>query len=189
MWGRMWSSGRSSDGGENPKSELCVRADGARKRAARRWTNQGLEPPASLLRRETDNYDRLHGRTPSSAAGSSSAATSSSTAALLPVKKEWADEPEDRELVAVKKEPAEIARQGIVGPEDFVCDDVDAVATAIDERILREDAVRHRQDEELEDLMLKQAVAASSTMKEKEDEWRRIREEVRMKLIDLVCYD
>ena len=54
MWGRMWSSG----GGGDPERERCVRADGARKRTARKWTNQGLEPPSRLLRRETEEYDR-----------------------------------------------------------------------------------------------------------------------------------
>ncbi|KAE8817305.1 ABC transporter B family member 25 [Hordeum vulgare] len=106
MRGRMWSSGHSSDGGSDPKRERCVRADGARKHAARRWTNQGLELAASLIRRETDEYDLVHERTPSSATGSSSSATSSSATTLLPVKREWVNEPKDRELVAVKQEPS-----------------------------------------------------------------------------------
>ncbi|KAE8770814.1 CDPK-related protein kinase [Hordeum vulgare] len=74
---------------------------------------------------------------------------------LLPVEREWADESEDRELVALKQEPEEIARCGVIGPEDFVGDDVNAVATAIVERSLREEAERRRQEKELKDLMLK----------------------------------
>ena len=64
--------------------------------------------------------------------------------------------------------------------------DVDAVATAIAERSLREEAERRRHDEELEDLLLQQAVAANLAAKDKDDEWRRIREEQREKYIDLV---
>ncbi|KAE8783471.1 CDPK-related protein kinase [Hordeum vulgare] len=131
----MWSSGRGGD----PERERCVRANDARKHAARRWMNQGREPPSSLLRRETEEYDRRHGRTPSSAAGSSSVVGSSSAmrgggvsgAVLLPVKRKWVDEPEDRELGAVKQGPEEIARRGFVGPEDYVGDDVHAVAAAM----------------------------------------------------------
>ncbi|KAE8805844.1 hypothetical protein D1007_17990 [Hordeum vulgare] len=98
---------------------------------------------------------------------------SSSTATLLPVKREWADEPEDRELIAVKQEQEEIARRGIV----------------IAERSLHEEAESRYQDEELEYLMLKQAVAASSVAKEKDNEWWRILEEQRAKFINLVSSD
>ena len=160
MWGRMWSSGR----GGALEREGPVRSDGARKRAARKWSNKGLEPPPTLLRHETEEYDRRHGHAPSSAAGSSSAArsshaasSSSSGASLLPVKREWSEEPEEIEVVAVKQEPEEIERRGVVGPEDFVAD-VDAVAAAIAERSLREEAERRRHDEELEALMLQQTV-------------------------------
>ena len=41
-------------------------------------------------------------------------------------------------------------------------------------------------DDELEDLILKQTVAANLATKDKDDEWRRIREEQREKFIDLV---
>ncbi|KAE8787190.1 ABC transporter B family member 25 [Hordeum vulgare] len=112
-----------------------------------------------------------------------------SSAALLPVKREWADEPEDRELVAVKQEPKEIARRGVVGPEDYVGDDVDAVATAISERSLHEETEGRRHDKELEDLVFKQAVATNLTAKDKDDGWRRIRGEQREKFIDLVSSD
>ena len=47
---------------------------------------------------------------------------------LLPVKKEWSEEPED--FVPVKeepKEPAPLGRHRIIGSEDYIAD-VDAVA-------------------------------------------------------------
>ncbi|KAE8805068.1 ABC transporter B family member 25 [Hordeum vulgare] len=186
MWGRMWSSGHSSDGGDDPEREQCVHADGARKRAARRWTNQGLEPSSSLLRRVTEEYNRRHGRTPSSAAGSSSAGEEASSVALLPVKREWTDELEDRKPVVVKHEPEEIVRRGVVGPKDYVGDDVDAVAAAIIERSLRDEAERRRHNEELEDLPFKQAVATNLAVKDKHDKWQRIRGEQRKMFIDIV---
>ncbi|KAE8801816.1 CDPK-related protein kinase [Hordeum vulgare] len=108
MWGRIWSSGRGSDnrscGGNDPERERRIRSDAARKREAKRWTNHGLSPPPNFLVRETEEYDRRHGRTPSSAAGSSSStlgaysyagSSSSSGARLLPVKRQWSEEPED----------------------------------------------------------------------------------------------
>ena len=103
-----------------------------------------------------EEYDRRHGllRSPSSAAGSSSAARGRFGAALLPVKREWSEEPEEIELIAVKQEPEEIECRGIVGSEDLVAD-VDAVAAGIVERSLREEAECRRHDEELEHLILK----------------------------------
>ena len=101
------------------------------------------------------------------------------------MKREWSEEPEEIEVVAVKQEPEEIERRGVVGPEDFVAN-VDAVAAAIAERSLCKEAERRSHDEELEDLILKQAVAANLVVKEKDDEWRRIREEQRQKFINLV---
>ncbi|KAE8771397.1 CDPK-related protein kinase [Hordeum vulgare] len=106
-----------------------------------------------------EEYDRRHGRTPSSTVGSSSAArdysyarsSSSSGARLLPVKRQWSEEPEDVEFVPVKEEPEELGRRGVVGPEDFVAD-VDAVAAAIAERSVHEEAERRRHDEKIEDL-------------------------------------
>ncbi|KAE8798999.1 CDPK-related protein kinase [Hordeum vulgare] len=193
MWGRMWSSGRGSTsrsrGGNDPERKRRVRSDAARKRGAKRWTNRGLSPRPSFLVRETEEYDRRHGRTPSSAAGSSSAAraysyagsSSSSAARLLPVKRKWSEEPEepeDVEFVPVKEEPEELGRRGVVGPEDFVAD-VDAVTAAIAERSMHEEAERRRHDEKIEDLQWRQAVEANLAAKVKDDEWRRIREEQR----------
>ena len=165
MLGRMWSSGRGSgsrSGRErDPERERRVRSDGARKRGARKWTNRGLSPAASFRIREREEYDRRHSRTPSSVASFSSAARSSyagssscSGAGLLRVKREWSEEPDDFEFVPVKEEPEELGRRGVIGPEDFVAD-VDAVAAAIAERSLREEAERHRHHQELEDLIFK----------------------------------
>nr|XP_020175047.1 uncharacterized protein LOC109760651 [Aegilops tauschii subsp. strangulata] len=81
-----------------------------------------------------------------------------------------------------------IGSRGVVGPEDFVAD-ADAVAAAIAECSLREEAERRRHQEELEDLMFQQAVAANLAAKEKDDEWRRIREEQKEKYIDLGSFD
>ncbi|KAE8780803.1 abc transporter b family member mitochondrial [Hordeum vulgare] len=72
------------------------------------------------------------------------------------MKREWADELEDRELVDVKQEPEEIARRGIVGPDDYVGGDVDTT------------------------------VVTNLAAKEKDDEWWRIREEQKQKFINLV---
>ncbi|KAE8791204.1 CDPK-related protein kinase [Hordeum vulgare] len=202
MWGRIWSSGRGSGSrsgdGNDPERERRVRSDAATKRGAKRWTNRGLSPLPSFLVRETEEYDHLHGRTPSSAAGSSSStpgaysyagSSSSSDARLLPMKRQWSEEPEEtedveEELVPVKEEPKELGRRGVVGPEDFVAD-VDAVAAAIAERSLHEEAERRRHDEKIEDLEWRQAVEANLAAKAKDGEWRRIREEQRAMYIDL----
>ncbi|KAE8813645.1 CDPK-related protein kinase [Hordeum vulgare] len=199
MWGRIWSSGRGSGsrsgGGNDPERERRVRSNVARKRGAKRWTTHGHSPSPSFLVRETEEHDRRHGRTPSSAAGSSSStpgaysyarSSSSSDARLLPVKRQWSEEPEDveEELIPVKEEPEELGRRGVVGPEDFVAD-VDAVAAAIAERSLHEAAERRRHDEKIEDLEWRQAVEANLAAKANDDEWRRIREEQRAMYIDL----
>ncbi|KAE8779706.1 CDPK-related protein kinase [Hordeum vulgare] len=80
------------------------------------------------------------------------------------------EEPEDRKLVAVKQEPEEIAYRGIVGPEDYIGNDVDAVADTIAEQSLCEEAERRRHNEELKDLLFKQTVTANLIAKEKDDE-------------------
>ncbi|KAE8803718.1 CDPK-related protein kinase [Hordeum vulgare] len=181
----MWSSGRGSGsrsgGGSDPERERRVWSDAARKRGARRWTNRGMPPPASFRVRETEEYDRRQ-----VTAGSSSATGSSSSARLLPVKRQWSEEPED--VVAVKEEPKELGRRGVVGPEDFVAD-VEAVAVAIAERSLHEEAERRHHDEEIEDLQWRQAVEANIAVKAKDDEWWRIREEQKAMYIDLGSSD
>ncbi|KAE8795343.1 CDPK-related protein kinase [Hordeum vulgare] len=192
MWGHMWSSergsGSRSGSGNDPEGERLVRSDAARKCWAKRWTNHGLSPPPSFLVRETEEYDRRHGRTSSSAVGSSSAAracsyagSSSSSGA---VKRQWSKEPEDVEFVPVKEEPEELGRRGVVGQEDFVAD-VDAVVAAIAERSMHKEAERRRHDEKNEDLQWRQAVEANLTAKAKDDEWQRIRKEQRVMYIDL----
>ncbi|KAE8772154.1 ABC transporter B family member 25 [Hordeum vulgare] len=136
-----------------------------------------MSPPTSFRVRETEEYDRRH-----VAAGSSYDGSSSSSARLLRVKRQWSEEPED--VVAVKEEPEELGRRGVVGLEDFVAD-VDAIAAAIAERSLHEEAERRRHDEEIEDLQWRQAVEANLAAKAKDDEWRRIREEQKAMYIEL----
>ncbi|KAE8813581.1 ABC transporter B family member 25 [Hordeum vulgare] len=52
-----------------------------------------------------------------------------------------------------------------------------------------QEAERRHQDEWLEELLFKQAVAANLAAKDKDDEWRRIRKEQREKFIDFVNSD
>ena len=68
----------------------------------------------------------------------------------------------------------------MVGPEDYVAD-FDAIAAAIAQRSMREEAKRRHHAEELEALQWQQAVAAN----EKAEEWRRICAEQAAKYIDL----
>ncbi|KAE8772725.1 Jasmonate O-methyltransferase [Hordeum vulgare] len=63
-----------------------------------------------------------------------------------------------------QEEPEELGRRGVVRPEDFVAD-MDAVAAAIAERNLHEEAERRRHDEEIEDLKWRQAVEANIAAK------------------------
>lgn len=83
------------------------------------------------------------------------------------MKRQWSEESED--VVAVKKEPEELGRRGVVGPKDFVAD-VDAVAAAIAERSLHEEAEHRRHDEEIEVLQLRQAVETNLVAKAKDGE-------------------
>ncbi|KAE8817775.1 putative LRR receptor-like serine/threonine-protein kinase [Hordeum vulgare] len=135
----MWSSGRGSgsrSGCErDPERERRVRADDARKRGARRWTNRGMSSPTSFNRRETEEYDRRSASF-SSARSSYARSSSSSDAGFLPVKREWSDDEEEPEE---PKEPALLGRRGVVGPDDYAAD-FDAVAAAIAERSVREEA-------------------------------------------------
>ncbi|KAE8775922.1 CDPK-related protein kinase [Hordeum vulgare] len=78
------------------------------------------------------------------------------------------------------KEPAPLGLRGVVGHEDYVAD-FDAVAAAIAERSVREEAERPRHAKELEVLQWQQAVAAN----EKAEEWRRIRAEQTAKYVDM----
>ncbi|KAE8802753.1 ABC transporter B family member 25 [Hordeum vulgare] len=196
MWGRMWSSGRGSgsrSGHErDPERERRIRADGARKRGARRWTNHGMSPPPSFNRRETEEYD-LRSASFSSARSSYAGSSSATDAGFLPVKREWSEDEEEPEepgpfaFIPVKEEPEEpapLGRRGVVGPEDYVAD-FDAVAAAIAERSVREEAERRRHAEELEALQEQQAVTAKVAANEKAEDWRRIRAEQAAKYVDL----
>ena len=51
-----------------------------------------------------------------------------------------------------------------------------------------EEEGRH-QDEEIQELLFKQAIVANLAVKDKDDEWRRVREEQKNMYIDLVNSD
>ncbi|KAI5018213.1 hypothetical protein ZWY2020_043101 [Hordeum vulgare] len=55
----------------------CVAADAARKRSSHKWTGRGLPVPASLLRRETEEFDICHGLMPAPAPPAAPAPTHS----------------------------------------------------------------------------------------------------------------
>ena len=198
MWGRTWSSERGSGsrfGRErDPERERRVRADGAMKCSARRWTNHGMSPPVSFNRRETEEYDCRRASF-SSARSSYAGSSSSSGAGFLPVKREWSNDEEEAEepasfaFVPVKeepKEPAPLGRRRVIGPEDYIAD-VNAVVAAIAEWSVREEEERQRRRhaEELEALEWQQAVADNVAADEKAQEWRRIRAEQAAKCVDL----
>ncbi|KAE8815331.1 hypothetical protein D1007_07297 [Hordeum vulgare] len=92
----MASSGSRRN--DDPERARRVRSDAARKRAARRYTQWGLTPPSSLLRRETEEYDRARGRLFSDS--SSFEASSSCSSSSLPLVKRKLEE-----LPSVKMEP------------------------------------------------------------------------------------
>ena len=46
---------------------MCVGVGAARKRSSHKWTGRGLPVPASLLRRETEEFDIRHGLVPAPA--------------------------------------------------------------------------------------------------------------------------
>ncbi|KAE8802718.1 putative atp-dependent helicase [Hordeum vulgare] len=162
------SGGHSKD---DPKRARRVISDAARKRAAPRYTQWGLTPPSSLLRRETEEYDRTHDRLFS---GSSSGA-SSSRSSLAPMKREL------EELLMVKMESeAEAVPErragGVVGLEDFLPSaEVDSLLLALLARSVREaeeDQQRRRRDEEIDTVLYEQGVASALAFGHKV-EWRR----------------
>lgn len=166
MWRGMRSAGRSAGSDDDEERKRCVAADAARKRSARRYTNRGLELPASLLRRETEEYDRRQARL--SGAGSS-------RTPLPPVKREAEELPP---LRAVKREPeAERPRAGVVGPEDYLPpSEADAIEAAILARSAREEeevAQRRRRDEEINEVLYEQGLARAREFDEKMEAWRR----------------
>ncbi|KAE8779139.1 hypothetical protein D1007_47866 [Hordeum vulgare] len=133
---------------DDPESSRCVRSAAARKRAARRYTQWGWTPPSSLLRRETEEYDRAHGRLFSD---SSFEASSSRSCSSLPLVKR-----ELEELPSVKMEPEaeavpERRAEAVVGPEDFLppaeVDSLLPVLLARSAREAEEDQQRRRREE------------------------------------------
>ncbi|KAE8769075.1 hypothetical protein D1007_59391 [Hordeum vulgare] len=87
------SSRRNND----PERARSVRSDAARNRAARRFTQWGRTPPPTLLRRETEEYDRARSRLFFDS--SFDASSSRSCSSLPPVKREL------EELPSMKMEP------------------------------------------------------------------------------------
>ncbi|KAE8782065.1 hypothetical protein D1007_44581 [Hordeum vulgare] len=156
----MASSGSRRN--DDPERARCVRSDAARKRADRRYTQWGLTPPPSLLRRETEEYDRARGCLFS---GSSFEASSSrSSSSLPPVKRELG------ELPSVKMEPEAEAvperRVGVVvGPEDFFppaeANNLLPMLLAQSAREAEEDQQRRRR-EEIDTVLYEQGVASAS---------------------------
>ena len=116
----------------------CVIADGARKRASWKWTRHGQPVPQSLLRRETEEFDLLHGLVPPPAPPAAVAPPSppAPPAAAAPPDDEgtssgtWTLSPSPRSPpeVAVDEEGFEIydpaAFESSVTSEDFVHDEV-----------------------------------------------------------------
>ncbi|KAE8817991.1 hypothetical protein D1007_04350 [Hordeum vulgare] len=98
MWRGIWISGHGTDGGQDPERKRYVAAEAARKWSARQYTNRGLEPPSSLLRRKVKEY---RWQAPPICGNSSSAAMSRPHMPLPPVKREPGELPP---LRAVKRE-------------------------------------------------------------------------------------
>ncbi|KAE8806806.1 hypothetical protein D1007_16892 [Hordeum vulgare] len=169
----MASSGSRRD--DEPERARRVRSDAARKRAARRYTRWGLTPPPSLLRRETEEYDRASGRL---FFGSSSieASSSRSSSSLPPAKREL------EELPSVRMEPeAEAVPErcvgAVVGLEDFLppaeADILLPVLLARGAREAKEDQQRRRREEEIDTVLYEQGVALAIAFGHKVEEWRR----------------
>ncbi|KAE8783014.1 hypothetical protein D1007_43563 [Hordeum vulgare] len=52
---------------QQQERRTCVAVDAARKRSSHKWTGRGLPVSASLLRRETEEFDIRHGLVPAPA--------------------------------------------------------------------------------------------------------------------------
>ncbi|KAE8797293.1 putative atp-dependent helicase [Hordeum vulgare] len=158
----MASSGSRRD--DDPERACRVRSDAARKRAARRYTRWGLTPPPSLLRRETEEYDRVRGCLFSD---SSSIASSSRSSSSVPSVKM---EPE-AEAVSERRAGA------VVGPKDFLppaeADCLLPVLLARSAREAEEDQQRRRREEEIDTVLYEQGVASTIAFGHKVEEWRR----------------
>ncbi|KAE8799244.1 putative atp-dependent helicase [Hordeum vulgare] len=157
----MASSGSRRD--DDPERARRVRSDTARKRAARRYTRWGLTPPSSLLRRETEEYDRARGLLFSNNS-SIEASSSRSSSSVPPVKREL------EELPSVKM-------KAIVGPENFLppaeADSLLPVLLARSAREAEEDQQRRRREEEIDTVLYEQGVASAIAFGHKVEEWRR----------------
>ncbi|KAE8802009.1 putative atp-dependent helicase [Hordeum vulgare] len=155
------SDGRSND---DPERARRVRSD-----AARRYTQWGMMSPTSLLRRETEEYDRVHGRLFS---GSSSEA-SSSRSSLTPVKRELEELPPERMEPEAEAVP-ERRVGGVVGPEDFLPPtEADSLSPGLQVRTAREaeeDQQRRRRDEEIDTVLYEQGVASALAFGHKVEE-------------------
>ncbi|KAE8810255.1 putative ATP-dependent helicase C23E6.02 [Hordeum vulgare] len=153
---------------DDPERARCVRSDAARKRAARRYTRWGLMPPLSLLRCETQEYDRVRGRlfSDSSSFEASSSRSSSSLPAVPSVKME-----PEAEAVPERRAGA------VVGPEDFLppaeADSLLLVLLARSAREAEEDQQRRRREEEIDTVLYEQGVASTIAFGHKVEEWRR----------------
>ncbi|KAE8778254.1 putative atp-dependent helicase [Hordeum vulgare] len=169
----MASSGSRRN--NDPERAHRVRSDAARNRAAHRYTRWGLMPPPSLLRLETEEYDRARGRL-FSGSTSFEASNSRSSSSLPPVKREL------EELPSVKMEPEAEAvperRAGaVVGPEDFLppaeADSLLPVLLARSAPEVEEDQQRRRREEEIDTVLYEQGVASAIAFGHKVEEWRR----------------
>ncbi|KAE8791367.1 Alpha-1,4-glucan-protein synthase [Hordeum vulgare] len=139
---------------DDPERARCVRSDAARKRVARRYKQWGQTPSSSLLRRETEEYDRVRGHLFS---GSSFEASSSrSCSSLPPVKREL------EELPSVKMETEAEAvperRAGaVVGTEDFLppaeAGSLLSMLLARSAREAEEDQQRRSREEEIDTML------------------------------------
>ncbi|KAE8775356.1 Alpha-1,4-glucan-protein synthase [Hordeum vulgare] len=146
----------------DPERARCVRSDAARKRATRWYMQWGQTPPPSLLRRETEEYDRPRGRLFSG--NSFEASSSRSCSSLPPVKREL------EELPAVKMEPeAEAVPERhagvVIGPKDFLppaeADNLLPVLLARSARETEEGQQRRRREEEIDTMLYEQGVASA----------------------------
>ncbi|KAE8782061.1 hypothetical protein D1007_44576 [Hordeum vulgare] len=151
------SGGRRND---DPERGRCVRSAAARKRAARRYPQWGLAPLSSLLRRETEEYDRVRSRLFSC---SSSEASSSRSRTSLPPLKRGLEElaPVKMKLEELEEPEAEAAperRAGVVvGPEDFLspteADNLLPAVLARSAREVEEDQQLRQREEEIDTVL------------------------------------
>ncbi|KAE8788699.1 putative serine/threonine-protein kinase [Hordeum vulgare] len=150
-----------------PERRRCIAADAARKRSSHKWTGRGPPVSASLLRRETEEFDICHGLVPAAAPatpdsppsefeeGSPSDTWTLSTTATSPYTPVVVDE-DGFEIY----DPA--AFEGSVTCEDFIPEEVlGAVTGAIAARSVEEvehDAKHRRREVDIDQLLLEQGL-------------------------------